>query len=53
LDVGSVTVRIRNGKSTGIYSVQSLKALTEVIIPHFYEYPLLIQKKADFIFIIS
>ena len=48
-DVGSVTVRIRNGKSTGIYSVQSLKALTEVIIPHFNEYPLLTQKQADFI----
>ena len=27
-DVGSVTVRTRNGKPTGIYSVQSLKDLT-------------------------
>jgi len=36
-----------------IYSVQSLKGLTEVIIPHFKEYPLLTQKQADFIFIIS
>ena len=47
--VGSVTVRTRNGKPTGIYSVQSLKDLTEVIIPHFKEYPLLTQKQADFI----
>ena len=48
-DVGSVTVRTRNGKPTGIYSVQSLKDLTEVIIPHFKEYHLLTQKQADFI----
>jgi hypothetical protein len=48
-NVGSVTVRIRNGKPTGIYSVPSLKDLTEVIIPHFNEYCLLTQKKADFI----
>ena len=48
-NVGSVTVRTRNGKPTGIYSVQSLKGLTEVIIPHFKEYPLLTQKQADFI----
>jgi Cytochrome c oxidase subunit III/LAGLIDADG endonuclease len=46
--VGSVTVRIRDGKSTGIYSVQSLKDLTKVIIPHFIKYPLLTQKQADF-----
>ena len=47
-NVGSITVRTRNGKPTGTYSVQSLKDLTEVIIPHFEEYPLLTQKKADF-----
>lgn len=48
-NVGSVIVRVRNGKSTGIFSVQSLKDLTEVIIPHFKEYPLITQKQADFI----
>ena len=48
-DVGSLTVRIRNGKPTGIYSVQSLSDLTKVIIPHFKEYVLLTQKQADFI----
>ena len=48
-NVGTVIVRTRDGKSTGIYSVQSLEGLTEVIIPHFKEYPLLTQKQADFI----
>jgi hypothetical protein len=32
-----------------IYSVQSLKEITEVIVPHFDKYPLLTKKKADFI----
>lgn len=48
-NVGSVIVRIRNGKSTGIYSVQSLQDLAQYIIPHFNKYPLLTQKKADFL----
>jgi hypothetical protein len=52
-NVGSITVSTRDGKPTGTYSVQSLKDLTEVIIPHFKEYPLLTHKKADFIFVIS
>jgi len=48
-NVGSVTVRIRKGKYIGIYSVQSLKDLTQVIIPHFNKYTLLTQKQRDFI----
>jgi len=48
-NVGSLTVRIRKGKHIGIYSVQSLKDLTQVIIPHFNKYPLLTQKAADFL----
>lgn len=48
-NVGSVKVRIRDGKSTGIYSVQSIKDLIGVIIPHFIKYPLITQKQADFI----
>lgn len=48
-NVGSVIVRIRDGKSTGIYSVQSIKDLIAVIIPHFLKYPLITQKQADFI----
>jgi len=31
-----------------MYSVQSLKDLTNVIIPHFMEYSLLTKKRADF-----
>jgi len=48
-NVGSVIVRVRKGKSTGIYSVQSIKDLINVIIPHFIKYPLITQKQADFI----
>nr|QDG01225.1 cytochrome c oxidase subunit 3 [Scytalidium sp.] len=48
-NVGSVIIRNREGKSTGIYSVQSVKDLTNVIIPHFLNYPLITQKQADFI----
>lgn len=47
--VGSIKKRIRNGKPTIIYSVQSLENLIKVVIPHFKEYPLLTQKQADFI----
>jgi hypothetical protein len=47
--LGTIITRVRRGKPTAIYSVQSLKSLSEVIIPHFKQYPLLTQKKADFI----
>jgi LAGLIDADG endonuclease len=42
---------IRTNKRTGscLYSVRSLTDLTNVIIPHFDKYPLLTQKRADFI----
>ena len=32
-----------------IYAVKSLKDLHNVIIPHFTKYPLLTQKRADFL----
>jgi len=32
-----------------VYSVQSYHDITNVIIPHFKKYPLITQKKADFI----
>jgi len=32
-----------------IYSVQSRRDLTNVIIPHFDQYPLITQKKADYL----
>ena len=44
--VGVVSVR-NNGMA--MYSVQSFSDITHVIIPHFNNYPLLTQKKADFI----
>ena len=47
--VGTIILRQRDGKPSVIYSVQSWKDLNEVIIPHFKEYPLLTQKRADFI----
>jgi len=47
--LGRIRIRQRAGKSTVIYSVQSLKNLTEIIIPHFKQYSLLTQKQADFI----
>jgi len=51
--LGTIITRIRDGKPTAIYSVQSLKSLSEIIIPHFKQYPLLTQKKADFILFCS
>lgn len=45
-NVGSFTER-KNGKV--VYYVQSFTDLTTVIIPHFNKYPLLTQKRADFI----
>ena len=44
--VGVVSVR-NNGMA--VYSVKSFSDITHVIIPHFNNYPLLTQKKADFI----
>ena len=46
--VGTIINRVRKARPSAIYSVQSIKALKEVIIPHFNNYPLLTQKKEDF-----
>jgi hypothetical protein len=46
---GSIIERVRDGKPTAIYSVQSIKILYENIIPHFKKHPLLTQKKIDFL----
>lgn len=48
--VGTIIRRIRDGKITAIYSVQSIESIFKVIIPHFEKYPLLSQKLADFFF---
>jgi hypothetical protein len=50
--VGTITLKkwIKGGSATSaIYSVQSYKELIRVIIPHFDKYPLLTQKKADYL----
>jgi len=46
--VGSIIRRIRDGKPSIIYSVQSIIDLEKIIIPHFKKYPMLTQKQADF-----
>jgi len=39
----------QQGKDSVQYAVTSVKDLMEVIIPHFYKFPLITQKCADFI----
>jgi len=48
LKVGTTIKRVKNGNPSVIYSVQSIKALKDVIIPHFNKYNLLTQKREDF-----
>jgi hypothetical protein len=38
-----------NKDGTSVYAVASLKDLTDVIIPHFLDYPLQSKKRADFL----
>lgn len=45
--VGSISVRGRD--DCVVYSVTSISELTHVIIPHFESYPLISQKRADFL----
>lgn len=44
--VGKITKRNRDGAV--YYSVNSIKELNNIIIPHFEKYPLLTQKRSDF-----
>lgn len=46
---GSVAIRVRKGRSTAIYAVQSIKDIITTIIPHFKKFPLITQKHADFL----
>jgi len=48
--IGKLHMRTREKRRTAIYSVQSIKDLNNIIIPHFIKYPLLTQKKVDFDF---
>jgi hypothetical protein len=45
--VGTITYSKRD--DCNIYLVQSIKDLTNVIIPHFDKYPLITQKRVDFL----
>ena len=47
--VGKIHIRIREGRTTAIYSVQSIKDLNNMIIPHFIKYSLITKKLEDFI----
>jgi hypothetical protein len=46
--VGTIIKRVKKGNPSAIYSVQSISALKNVIIPHFNKYYLLTQKREDF-----
>ena len=46
--VGTIIKRIKKGSPTAIYSVQSISALKDIILPHFNQNNLLTQKKEDF-----
>jgi hypothetical protein len=45
--VGTIRLRSRDGQA--IFSVNSIEELTRVIIPFFDKYPLLTQKRADYL----
>ena len=46
---GVGTINQYESKNSVVYSVQSLRDIINVIIPHFDKYPLITQKKADYI----
>jgi hypothetical protein len=46
---GIGTVSVRGTRNMAVYSVQSARAITNVIIPHFDKYPLLTQKRVDYL----
>jgi len=47
--VGRINFNLNNNKTAVAYNVSSLESLINYIIPHFEKYPLLTQKKGDFI----
>ena len=46
---GIGTIYEREDRNMVYYSVQSARAITNIIIPHFDKYPLITQKKADYL----
>ena len=47
--IGTVRIKKNKANTTAMYSVQSYKDIINVIIPYFDKYPLLTQKRADYI----
>jgi hypothetical protein len=47
--VGTLKIKKNKDNTTVIYSIQSVKDILAVIIPHFDKYPLLTKKRADYI----
>ena len=45
---GVGTIRMNKRNNSAVYAVQSVKDLTNVIIPYFHKYPLISQKRSDF-----
>ena len=43
------TIYEREDRNKAYYSVQSLRDIVNIIIPHFDKYPLITQKKADYL----
>ena len=39
----------RDDRNLAYFSVQSARAIANVIIPHFYKYPLITQKRGDYL----
>jgi hypothetical protein len=46
---GVGTLLINKKKNTVVFSVQSVKDIVKSVIPHFDKYPLITQKRADFL----
>jgi hypothetical protein len=46
---GVGNVNLRKDRNIVVYSVQSYRDIINVIIPHFDKYPLITQKKADYL----
>lgn len=46
---GVGTIYVKENNNTVTYAVQSLRDITNIIIPHFDKYPLITNKKADYL----
>lgn len=46
---GVGTINIKKTKGSALFSIQSIKDLTDVIIPYFDKYPIITKKRADYL----